>query len=676
MTKQNQGIFDVKRKEYHIAIIVLCLAMLMFFFCFTANATDEDTTTEKNEVTTETTTPERATTEDSGHAEEIETANNNEVVSDENREVDSNGSVAEDENKQVETAPAIVGTWKSESGGWRFYNSAGVMQKGLFTIDGKKYYLGPDGIMKTGWQQIGSHYYYFGSDGSMRTGWLSARSTWYYLHSDGSMAFGLEEVEKLLYFFGASNDGAMKTGWHKVSDAYYYFGSSGAAAKGWQYIGGYWYYFNQLAIMQTGLQNITGKTYYFGSINDGSMKAGWQQVNGRYYYFGASNDGAAKTSWQYIGGYWYYFNQKGVMEYGLQTIEGSLYYLGNANDGSMKTGWQQVENKWYYFNSSGAALKSWQYIGGYWYYFDNDNIMIKNIIREIDGNKYAFNSDGVMMTGTFEFQGKLLTANSSGAIKIGGWVNYNGIWYFQLENGEFIKNTIKTIDGSNYIFDESGAMQSGLVTFEGKSYVTSAAGAVMRNAWAKVSSYWYYAQDNMEIYKNTMAKIGNSEYGFNESGAMYLGRFAMNEKTYITDANGVAIGYDDSAESKAREVAASLNYDLYKAFYYCANMSRYYLTSNGRTSGPIMSSADYAKYGYKNRGGDCIVMASSFKYLAQACGYSATQWFGWVGSSTHSWCEIGGYIYDPNFTNATNRSGYGLTYGQKGTWKYRKSYTM
>ena len=612
MTKQNQGIFDVKRKEYHIAIIVLCLAMLMFFFCFTANATDEDTTTEKNEVTTETTTPERATTEDSGHAEEIETANNNEVVSDENREVDSNGSVAEDENKQVETAPAIVGTWKSESGGWRFYNSAGVMQKGLFTIDGKKYYLGPDGIMKTGWQQIGSHYYYFGSDGSMRTGWLSAGSTWYYLHSDGSMAFGLEEVEKLLYFFGASNDGAMKTGWHKVSDAYYYFGSSGAAAKGWQY----------------------------------------------------------------IGGYWYYFNQKGVMEYGLQTIEGSLYYLGNANDGSMKTGWQQVENKWYYFNSSGAALKSWQYIGGYWYYFDNDNIMIKNIIREIDGNKYAFNSDGVMMTGTFEFQGKLLTANSSGAIKIGGWVNYNGIWYFQLENGEFIKNTIKTIDGSNYIFDESGAMQSGLVTFEGKSYVTSAAGAVMRNAWAKVSSYWYYAQDNMEIYKNTMAKIGNSEYGFNESGAMYLGRFAMNEKTYITDANGVAIGYDDSAESKAREVAASLNYDLYKAFYYCANMSRYYLTSNGRTSGPIMSSADYAKYGYKNRGGDCIVMASSFKYLAQACGYSATQWFGWVGSSTHSWCEIGGYIYDPNFTNATNRSGYGLTYGQKGTWKYRKSYTM
>ena len=550
MTKQNQGIFDVKRKEYHIAIIVLCLAMLMFFFCFTANATDEDTTTEKNEVTTETTTPERAITEDSGHAEEIETANNNEVVSDENREVDSNGSVAEDENKQVETAPAIVGTWKSESGGWRFYNSAGVMQKGLFTIDGKKYYLGPDGIMKTGWQQIGNHYYYFGSDGSMRTGWFSAGSTWYYLHSDGSMAFGLEEVEKLLYFFGASNDGAMKTGWHKVSDAYYYFGSSGAAAKGWQYI------------------------------------------------------------------------------------------------------------------------------GGYWYYFDNDNIMIKNIIREIDGNKYAFNSDGVMMTGTFEFQGKLLTANSSGAIKIGGWVNYNGIWYFQLENGEFIKNTIKTIDGSNYIFDESGAMQSGLVTFEGKSYVTSAAGAVMRNAWAKVSSYWYYAQDNMEIYKNTMAKIGNSEYGFNESGAMYLGRFAMNEKTYITDANGVAIGYDDSAESKAREVAASLNYDLYKAFYYCANMSRYYLTSNGRTSGPIMSSADYAKYGYKNRGGDCIVMASSFKYLAQACGYSATQWFGWVGSSTHSWCEIGGYIYDPNFTNATNRSGYGLTYGQKGTWKYRKSYTM
>ena len=507
--------------------------------------------------------------------------------------------------------------------------------------------------------------------------WLHDSNGWYFYNSGGEKQKGFCYINNNKYCF-EENDGLMRTSWQYIDNVYYYFGgiNDGAAKIGWQVINGKWYYFNESGIMQTGMKRVGNGLFYFGGERDGSMKTGWEYLDNQYYYFGKANDGVMKIGWQIIDGSWYYFDGTGVMQSGLKRVGNGLFYFGGARDGAMKTGWQNLDGDWYYFNDSGAAVNGWLQLNSMWYYFNPDYKMVKDTIITIDGRKFAFDPWGGLLKGAFIFKNEIMKTDVYGAIKIGGWVNYNGNWYFQLENGEFIKNTIKTIDGSNYIFDESGAMQSGLVTFEGKSYVTSAAGAVMRNTWAKVSSYWYYAQDNMEIYKNTMAKIGNSEYGFNESGAMYLGRFTMNEKAYITDANGVAIGYDDSAESKAREVAASLNYDLYKAFYYCANMSRYYLTSNGRTSGPIMSSADYAKYGYKNRGGDCIVMASSFKYLAQACGYSATQWFGWVGSSTHSWCEIGGYIYDPNFTNATNRSGYGLTYGQKGTWKYRKSYTM
>ena len=423
MTKQNQGIFDVKRKEYHIAIIVLCLAMLMFFFCFTANATDEDTTTEKNEVTTETTTPERAIPEDSGHAEEIETANNNEVVSDENREVDSNGSVAEDENKQVETAPAIVGTWKSESGGWRFYNSAGVMQKGLFTIDGKKYYLGPDGAMKTGWHKVSDAYYYFGSSGAAAKGWQKIGGYWYYFDKMGVMLTGNQVLDGKSYYLGAANDGAMKTGWQvvgatyesnkKIADRWGYYGADGAALKNnWLKYGGYWYYFDADGVMQTDVAEIGGKYYYFGTENDGRMKTGWQKIDDTWAYLGA--DGAARTGWQKIGNYWYYLGEYGEMETDLRNIDGSLYYLGS--DGAMRTGWQQVSGDWYYFNASGAAITRWEQINGVWYYFKSNYKMVKDTILNIDGREFAFHAWGGMIIGSVHVNGKTYYTDEFGAI--------------------------------------------------------------------------------------------------------------------------------------------------------------------------------------------------------------------------------------------------------------------
>ncbi len=103
---------------------------------------------------------------------------------------------------------------RNESGGWRFYSSAGVMQKGLFTIDDKVLSRTRSGIMKTGWQQVLIITTTSGSkDGSMRTGWLSAGSTWVL-----SAFRWFDEVKRRLKrcsTIRASNDGAMKTGWHR-----------------------------------------------------------------------------------------------------------------------------------------------------------------------------------------------------------------------------------------------------------------------------------------------------------------------------------------------------------------------------------------------------------------------------------------------------------------------------
>ena len=360
------------------------------------------------------------------------------------------------------------------------------------------------------------------------------------------------------------------------------------------------------------IKEISGSKYAFDA--SGAMLLGSFKIDGEIY--NTYPGGAIKDSgWIIYNNNWYYKQKNGeCVRNSMLTISSSKYIFDE--NGVMKSGWQEIDNDWYYFGkpNDGSAKKGWLQLGNTWYYLDQDYIMVKDTIKGISGNKYAF--------------------------------------------------------------DASGAMLLGRISYKGKDYVTSQYGSLIRDAWANVGGYWYYASSNMEIYKNRIAMIGNYYYGFDPYGKMFKGKFSMNQITYVTDVSGAAIVYDSSVEAKAREVAAGFGYDLYKAFNYCANMYRYYLTSNGRTSNPIMSAAEYAKYGYSNYGGDCIVMASSFRYLAQACGYYCLQWFGWVGSSTHSWCEINGYVYDPNFTNATNRNGYGFSYGSRGTWRYSKSYQM
>ena len=374
---------------------------------------------------------------------------------------------------------------------------------------------------------------------------------------------------------------------------------------------------------------------------------------------------------------WHFYNSEGIMQKGFCIINSKQYYF--SSDGVMRSGWQYIDGSWYYFGEAndGSAKKDWEYIGGSWYYFEPSYVMVSDTIKEIRGSKYAFSASGAMLLGTFKFKDDIYATEPTGEIKDSGWILYNKKWYYKEDNGEIIKDTMHDIGGLKYSFDKDGVMRSGWQNIEGIwYYFGEASDGSAKKDWQYIGGSWYYFEPSYVMVSDTIKEIRGSKYAFSSSGAMLLGKFTFNKKTYVTDVNGILMPYDNSVEAKAREIASELGYNIYRALNYCAGMSRYYLTSNGRTSYPIMSSSEYAIYGYKNYGGDCLVMASAFKYLAQACGYYCTQWFGWVGSSTHSWCEIDGYVYDPNFVNATNRGKYGFAYGTRGTWRYSKSYTM
>ena len=220
-----------------------------------------------------------------------------------------------------------------------------------------------------------------------------------------------------------------------------------------------------------------------------------------------------------------------------------------------------------------------------------------------------------------------------------------------------------------------GSAQTGIFTAaDGRMYNADETGLVISKAqWIEQKGKRYYSDASGELYRNRFISFGSTYYYMGADGAAVTTSFTKWGDVYNPDQTGAIVNMPEGFWfwSRISSVAESLGNSLWNAYNWVAGFSRYYLTSNGRTSWPIMSSRDYAIYGLDHRGGDCIVMASTLRYIAQYLGYNAIQRFGYVGSATHSWVEINGKVYDSNFKNETGRNGFGISYGQRGTWKYR-----
>jgi len=132
-------------------------------------------------------------------------------------------------------------------------------------------------------------------------------------------------------------------------------------------------------------------------------------------------DGKIVTGWQQIDGSWYYFKENGDMAIGVADINGVKYCFDE--DGVMLTGWQQIDGKWYYFGDDGAA---------------------KSGSQSIDGKQYYFGEDGDMLTGWQQIDGKWYYISDSGELSA-GWKEIAEKWYYFAGNGEM--KTDQYIDG-------------------------------------------------------------------------------------------------------------------------------------------------------------------------------------------------------------------------------------
>lgn len=267
------------------------------------------------------------------------------------------------------TGYPVCNKWLQVDGKWYYFNSQGVMQKGLISYAGKKYYMNANGVMQYGWQKINSKWYYFNKSTGVATGngWLKVDGKWYYFDKNCIMQTGWVKLNNIWYYLKPSGD--MATGWVKVSNVWYYLKSSGAMATGWQKVSGKWYYLKSSGAMATGWLKLSGKWYYFNS--SGAMTTGWQKVNGKYYYMNTS--GVMKTGWITVSNKKYYLDSTGARVTGWKTISGKKYYFQSS--GVMKTGWLEYNgNKYFLRTTTGEMAIGWFRIDGKICYFDSNGV--------------------------------------------------------------------------------------------------------------------------------------------------------------------------------------------------------------------------------------------------------------------------------------------------------------
>lgn len=186
---------------------------------------------------------------------------------------------------------------------------------------------------------------------------------------------------------------------------------------------------------------------------------------------------------------------------------------------------------------------------------------------------------------------------------------------------------------------------------------------------SSIYDFNYYESNNPDI----KAKYGNNDMGALEHFVVFgLSENRQGKSSYSsTDYQAAKYHFE------ALRVLNRIGHSLRAAFNYSCMK---YVRNNSLTN-PSYGTHYYAHIGLTQHKGNCYVMAATFCELAKALGYNAVQVSGVVplrsgGLGPHSWVELGGYVYDPDFQVESGKSGYKIYYGKPGTWRYYKQQYM
>lgn len=306
------------------------------------------------------------------------------------------------------------------------------------------------------WQNTENGWQYVEDDGvSLRSeAWQFSDGLWYYLGPDGKLVKDAMVLSNGEYYY-LNESGAMVTNeWHYLREdeaadfAWYYFGSSGKAYRSHRSDGN--------------IMNIDGKRYMFD--DSGKMLTGF-----------ISEDGVP------------------VDVYGGHGFELATY-LTNENGELYTNEWVNLKEVGTDDKFSILAQRDYDSYLEMWMYFgDNSkkykaNSVEQSVKKEINGQKYSFDENGIMIPGLYAKRVDIAADKSKNTILYSG-LDTNGAlvgeywtytvpnqgmdeeeydaqaysWFRTKADGSVYKNKIYEVNGKDYVFDSLGRMQCGFV---------------------------------------------------------------------------------------------------------------------------------------------------------------------------------------------------------------------
>lgn len=197
---------------------------------------------------------------------------------------------------------------------------------------------------------------------------------------------------------------------------------------------------------------------------------------------------------------------------------GNLYC--EDQDGNRVKGLQVVDGELYYFDEGGMMRTGLWFVDGMPYYFTEDGKAVKNQFVTPYYDTYYFDADGSAHTGWLDLDGETYYADEKGTILKGvQTIDGNSYLFDRNDGGKMVRNKMAHDWWGDHYYDEDGIMQTGFVTYEGKTYYFFENGD-MAHGWQTIDGNTYFFGDNDGVMATGTTFIYWRDYDFDENGVL------------------------------------------------------------------------------------------------------------------------------------------------------------
>ena len=226
---------------------------------------------------------------------------------------------------------------------------------------------------------------------------------------------------------------------------------------------------------------------------------------------------------------------------------GLLTFLAAVSTAFAADGWQKTEeDKWVYYEADAPVKNKWIEQDGHWMHTNGKGEMVRNGSFSFDGKRYAFDSDGYLLTGGW-VSVQADRSDPSKAVRL--------TWYYADSEGVLLTDGWHEVDGCLYYFNASGAATTnGVATVgEDRFYVQEGVGRLgttpgwfsvdVTNSNGVTTTYWYYAKNDGSLYYGGWFPVEGHTVYFDKSCRAQLNKwFKVEEENILVNAEGDRLG--------------------------------------------------------------------------------------------------------------------------------------